>query len=254
MIELNNTQQQKKFKILLIGDSCIDEYVFGTVDRLSPEAPVPVLHIKKQEIRPGMAANVKENLLALGCEVDFITNKESIVKKRFVDSKSGYHLLRVDDESTLLPWTDATFSNYNHYDAVIISDYNKGFLTYESMVDIRNNYAGPIFIDTKKQDLKQFVGFHVKINELEYHRRSSDTDELIVTLGSHGARYKDVVYSPPAVEVFDVCGAGDTFLSALAFEYLRSGFVESAIKFANSAAAITVTHSGNYAPLLEEIQ
>jgi bifunctional ADP-heptose synthase (sugar kinase/adenylyltransferase) len=254
MIESKSIQLPKKFKILLIGDSCIDEYIFGTVDRLSPEAPVPVLHIKKQENRSGMAANVKENLQALGCEVDFITNSERIVKKRFVDLKSGYHLLRVDDESLLDSWTDAKYYDYTVYDAIVISDYNKGFLTYETILDIRNNYSGPVFIDTKKQDLKKFSGCFVKINELEYNRRITDTTELIVTLGSQGARYKDIIYSPPAVEVFDVCGAGDTFLSSLTFEYLRSGSIERSIKFANSAAAITVTHSGNYSPTLEEIQ
>lgn len=254
MTELHNTQPLKKFKILLIGDSCIDEYLFGTVDRISPEAPVPVLHLTRKDERPGMAANVRENLLALGCDVDFVTNQEKIIKKRFIDSKSGYHLLRVDDESVVAPWTEIVSNTYNSYDAVVISDYNKGFLTYQSIVSIRKNYAGPVFIDTKKQDLSKFYGCFVKINELEYHQRTSDVDQLIVTLGAAGAKYKDTIYSPPTVEVFDVCGAGDTFLSALTFEYLRSNSVDLAIKFANSAAAITVTHSGNYCPKLEEIK
>ena len=55
------------------------------------------------------------------------------------------------------------------------------------------------------------------------------------------------------VEVSDVCGAGDTFLSALTYQYLVSNNIESAIKFANKAASITVQHIGNYAPTLNEI-
>jgi len=74
MIDSKNIQQHKKLKILLIGDSCIDEYRIGTVDRLSPEAPVPVVKIIKHFSTPGMAANVKINLEKLGIDVDFITN------------------------------------------------------------------------------------------------------------------------------------------------------------------------------------
>ena len=82
-------QQQKKFKILLIGDSCKDEYHYGRSHRLSPEAPVPVLNFKNTIVKPGMAANVRENLLAFDCDVDFITNKEEIVKSRYIDQRSG---------------------------------------------------------------------------------------------------------------------------------------------------------------------
>ena len=64
MTESNNTQLLKPFKILLIGDSCVDEYFYGSVDRLSPEAPVPILKINQGRKEDGMAANVYNNLLA----------------------------------------------------------------------------------------------------------------------------------------------------------------------------------------------
>ena len=57
-----NIQQQKQFKILLLGDNCTDVYQYGTVDRISPEAPVPVFKFSHEENRPGMAGNVFENL------------------------------------------------------------------------------------------------------------------------------------------------------------------------------------------------
>jgi D-beta-D-heptose 7-phosphate kinase/D-beta-D-heptose 1-phosphate adenosyltransferase len=53
-----NTQQPRQFKILLIGDDCVDVYQFGTVDRISPEAPVPVFECTHEERKPGMAGNV----------------------------------------------------------------------------------------------------------------------------------------------------------------------------------------------------
>ena len=82
-----NTQPQKKFNILLIGDSCADEYYIGTCDRLSPEAPVPVVKIIDHYSTPGMAANVQQNLHNLGCQMVFITNEEQIVKNRMKNGK-----------------------------------------------------------------------------------------------------------------------------------------------------------------------
>ena len=79
-------QQQKKFKILLIGDSCKDEYHYGRSHRLSPEAPVPVLNFKNTIVKPGMAANVRENLLAFDCDVDFITLYVADDTPRFIIS------------------------------------------------------------------------------------------------------------------------------------------------------------------------
>ena len=62
-------QQQTQFKILLIGDDCVDVYQYGTVDRISTEALVPVFKFSREENRAGMAGNVKNNLITLGIEL-----------------------------------------------------------------------------------------------------------------------------------------------------------------------------------------
>jgi D-beta-D-heptose 7-phosphate kinase/D-beta-D-heptose 1-phosphate adenosyltransferase len=254
MTELKTIQQPKQFNVLLIGDSCIDEYCYGLVERLSPESPVPVLKFLKTTSNPGMAANVKQNLIAFGLDVDFITNSERITKTRYIEIKSGHHMLRVDNDIELLPWSGHLPFSLNEYDAIVISDYNKGFLTYETIEKICNDFVGPIFIDTKKTDLVRFTNCYVKINELEYKASTSKCQNLIVTKGSLGAMYKNTLYPTAAQEVVDVCGAGDTFLAALVYQYLNTNSIKEAIRFANKCSAITVRHRGVYALSIEDIQ
>jgi bifunctional ADP-heptose synthase (sugar kinase/adenylyltransferase) len=251
-----NTQQQKSFNVLLIGDSCTDRYNIGTVDRISPEAPVPVLKIIDTYELPGMASNVNLNLINLNIYADFVTNTSPVVKTRFIDQRSGQHLLRVDDEPLVPRWDGHCPQNIDSYDAVIVSDYNKGFLDYDQIYFLIKNSSCPVFIDTKKQDLDKFnmPDTFVKINELEFKNSTSQHDNLIVTLGSRGAMYNDQIYPTKKVEVTDVCGCGDTFMAALAAQYLFTKDIEKAIIFANVAAGITVQHRGNYAPTYDEIR
>jgi bifunctional ADP-heptose synthase (sugar kinase/adenylyltransferase) len=254
MTELETTQQPTSFNVLLIGDSCLDEYHYGTVERISPEAPVPILKITRTETKPGMAANVKDNLEALGIEVDFLTGGIRSIKKRFIDERSKQHVLRVDEDKPNPPfnaWRDSLA--YNQYDAVIISDYDKGFITYDNVSAVRSQFKGPIFIDSKKRDLAQFEGCFVKVNQLERSMASSTCSNMIVTLGAEGSNLNGVNYPAPKVEVVDVCGAGDTFLAALTYKFLETNSIEDAIIFANKAASISVQHTGVYAPTLEEI-
>ena len=112
-----------------------------------------------------------------------------------------------------------------------------------------------MFIDTKKQDLSKFSAAwtYIKINELEYKNRFSIPKHLIVTLGDKGAQFNGKIYPTKQVEVMDVCGCGDTFIAALAAQYLLTKDIEKAIIFANMAAGITVQHRGNYAPTYKEI-
>lgn len=243
----------KKFKILLIGDSCIDEYHYGVCERLSPEAPVPVVSIKRSETKPGMAANVYENLISLGCEVDFVTSEVKSIKKRYIDERSGQHMIRIDEDLYTPPLNPDKINFIHQYDALVISDYNKGFISDESLVDILTRYSWPVFIDTKKNDLKKLKKSFVKINDIEYKTINSKNENLIITMGAAGAKYKNKTYPAPKVETVDVCGAGDTFLAALTVEYLITKDIEKAIKFANYAGALTVTHNGVYAPTVEEI-
>lgn len=251
-----DTLQPNSFSVLLIGDSCVDEYKIGTIDRLSPEAPVPVIKIVETVVVPGMASNVQKNLENLGIYADFITNDEGIIKTRYIDQRSGQHMLRVDTEPKVAAWSGRTPFPINEYDAIIISDYNKGFLTYESIEQILKATDCPIFIDTKKTQLADISkeNAYFKINELEARNARSSPSNLIVTLGDRGASYNGTIFPTKPAEVMDVCGCGDTFLAALAVQYLYTKDIEKAIMFANVAAGITVQHRGNYAPSYDEIR
>jgi bifunctional ADP-heptose synthase (sugar kinase/adenylyltransferase) len=143
------------------------------------------------------------------------------------------------------------------YDAIVISDYNKGTVTYELIEELVKEVNVPIFVDTKKTDLARLAGCYVKINALEKSRATSlpDSAHLIVTHGSHGAEWDGWVYAAEIVgDVTDVCGAGDTFLAALVYQFLKTGHMPDAVKFANKASSITVQHVGVYAPRPEEIK
>jgi len=242
---------QRKYKILLIGDDCIDEYQYGTVDRISPEAPVPVFNYLYSETRLGMGSNVRDNLEALGCDVTFITNCQS-KKIRLIDSRTKQHLMRIDQDNYSkepVIYND----DMRDIDAVVISDYDKGSVSYETIQHILKRYMGPVYVDTKKTDLARLVGCFIKINENERNKVTSVNTNLIVTIGSKGAEYQDFIYPTQEVEVSDVCGAGDTFLASLVYFHLDTGNITQAIPFANKASSITVQHLGTYSPTLKEI-
>jgi len=249
----------------VIGDSCTDIYNYGICDRLSPEAPVPILKTLYVEEKPGMVLNVDKNLKAFGHETLVLTNQEKIIKERFVDQRTMQHLLRVDKGednkvSTIDLFLLKTVQNMNfNFDCVVISDYNKGFLSYESSVDLIKillKSKKPIFVDSKKKDLSCFRKCFIKINEAEYKvlEELPRSSELIVTLGSSGARWKNKLFPTVSEDVFDVCGAGDTFLSALVTAYMSTGSMEKAINFANKCAGISVKKFGNYVVSLGDLE
>jgi bifunctional ADP-heptose synthase (sugar kinase/adenylyltransferase) len=249
------SQPQKKFNILLIGDAGDDVYTYGYVNRISPEAPVPVFEPHYTIHKDGMAGNVCKNLEALGCKVNFLHGEVS-KKNRLIDHRSKQQLLRIDHdvESTPIRFETAIPPVY---DAVVISDYNKGTVDYRLIEDLIKEVDVPVFVDTKKTDLARLTGCYVKINALEKSRATSlpGPEHLIVTHGGHGAEWNSWIYAAEIVgDVTDVCGAGDTFLAALVYEFLKTGHMPDAVKFANKAAAVTVQHIGVYAPRLEEIK
>jgi len=75
-------QAQKQYTVLLVGETCEDSYIYGSVDRISPEAPIPVLRYERTETSLGMSANVKRNLESFGVFVNHITNKNLIKKNK----------------------------------------------------------------------------------------------------------------------------------------------------------------------------
>jgi bifunctional ADP-heptose synthase (sugar kinase/adenylyltransferase) len=239
-------------RILIIGDSCIDIYIYGRCDRLCPDAPVPVLIPIKQVENGGMAMNVFDNVKSIHSDVDIITNKKTITKTRYVDAKTNQMLVRVDSETTLLDRIDNLDKiEFDKYELIIISDYCKGFLEKEDIEFICKNHKN-VFIDTKKiigdYCLKAKV---IKINELEYNNNikahidvNKFNHNLIVTLGSKGCQFDGTIYPVEEVEIKDMTGAGDTFISALSVKYLETKDISESIKFANMCSTIIVQHKG----------
>lgn len=254
-IDLMTIQPQKKFKVLLIGDICTDIYQYGTVDRISPEAPVPVFKPQHEEERSGMAGNVRENLAKLGCDVVMFSGNIS-TKTRLIDIRSKQQIVRIDNDvlTPTVPLHPVMLQQLPSIDAIVISDYNKGLVSYEMIEDLRKSYTGPIFVDTKKTDLQRFEGCYVKINSLERSLAKSLPSNLIVTLGEQGVLYNSTQYPAALIGVTDVTGAGDTFLAALTWQYLTQNNIEDAIKYAIRASSVTVQHIGVYAPTHEEIE
>ena len=237
-------------KVLVIGDSCVDEFIYCDIERICPEAPVPVLKPIRSQQNPGMASNVVTNLEALGVKVDLVTNISKIKKTRYVDTRSGQMAMRVDENDQCTRYKGVY--EIVDYDAIIISDYCKGFLTEDDIEAFAERATCPIFLDTKKQLGKwcEKIDF-IKINEFE-HKKNFETipnypsliNKLIITRGSRGCEYKNKLYPVPKVPIKDVSGAGDTFLAGLTVEYLKSNNIEQAIKFANECATKVVQKRG----------
>jgi D-beta-D-heptose 7-phosphate kinase/D-beta-D-heptose 1-phosphate adenosyltransferase len=248
----------KDKKVLIIGETCIDEFVYGECYRLNPEAPTPVFTPKEIKRNSGMAGNVLDNLNHIGLNNDIITNQERIVKTRYVDKVSNYILLRVDNDNYIEPLNRNTISkiDFNKYNAIVISDYDKGLLTndyLERIFIMASSYNIPTFMDTKKS-----IGgwasdcTFIKINEKEYSnpkhieilKSTIFKDNLIVTLGSNGCMYKEEIYPTKKVSVRDVVGAGDTFLCGLVYGYLKNKEIKEGIKIANLLASDVVSKTG----------
>jgi len=257
----NNVNFRKMKKVLIIGDSCEDVFIYGTCDRLSPEAPVPVFKPTTNKISGGMSMNVYENLKALGIEVDIITNKDLPRKYRFIDEVSNQMILRVDEDDDIKQITLKVFEliDFDKYDAVVVSDYNKGFLSEIDIDAITVNHP-LVFMDTKKKISEWAQGIEfIKINEKEAQENSEwltkDYEgELVVTLGKKGARHW---FNPIEIQnehpVRDLSGAGDTFLAALVADYIKNNDIRKAIEFANRCAAWVVTQKGVVAVDSEKI-
>ena len=244
---------KRLMKVLLLGDSCEDEYIYGRCTRISPEAPVPVLDYAKIKTTYGMAGNVCLNLQAFNLNITFLTNTEKITKTRFIDEGSNYQILRVDSEQRTKPMLVPVSTG--NFDAVVISDYDKGYLTSEKIFDIVESSSCPVFIDSKKTVLPNKPNCFIKINDVEYEKLDDyNIDNLIVTKGSEGCIYNNTLYPAEKVNVYDVVGAGDTFLAALVYGYITTNNIDESLMMGNRAAAIAVQHSGTYILTEEDVQ
>jgi len=199
-------------KYLIIGDYCKDVFIYGEANRLSPEAPIPVFTpLQRHEVK-GMGGNVFLNLMSL--------------------------------------------LNRGTSNSIIISDYDKGFISEEDIIEICG-FKGRgcfVFLDTKKvvgEEVLQAVDF-VKFNKKEHEAHKSKIlnlseyeHKVIITLGGDGAIHRGIEYPSNKVVTMDVSGAGDTFLSALSYNFMEHGFkMQKAIPFANEMALNVVKKRG----------
>lgn len=240
-------------RILIIGDSCTDKFIYGKVGRLSPEAPVPILNPVETTENPGMAGNTMANCLAIApdANVEIWTQPEQITKTRFVEKKSNHMFIRYDEGEEQISAFKEDLIYLDKYDLVIVSDYNKGFLSNKDIYDI--GLMAPLsIIDSKRQLTDKMVANYsfIKLNESErINNNKLEHPGIITTLGAKGAEYQGKLFpSPKPQETIDVSGAGDTFVAAFAIEYVKSRDVARAIEFANNMSAEVVQKRGVVTP------
>lgn len=266
----NIKSMNKKKSILVIGETSSDIWHYGKVTRLAPDSPHPIFKPLHTCHNLGMARNVVDSIKLLSnheYDVKFHSQLNFLKKERYIDEESNYILLRVDANDEIL--TNETFlmdEDIREYEAVVISDYNKGFLDEDDIrhvVEDCQRYNIPVFVDTKKP-LGSFCcgNTFVKINKKEYDN-CKNTEEfnacewknLIITLGSQGAWYysEDITFDIKKVESRDLSGLGDLALSALVVRYLETYDIKESIKFFNCACSIAAQHRGIYRPSRQEV-
>lgn len=310
MIRLHN----KTPRILVIGDIMVDHYIWGSCNRISPEAPVQVVNVKSENNRLGGACNVGANLSALGAKVSLCgiigddslgkwlasdldrlgidisciipTNRPTTQKSRILISHQ--QVLRVDREDSA-PITaqleDELYELLEHklhnFDAIILSDYAKGLLTTsltQRIITLARSLHKPVLVDPKGSDYTKYKNATLLTpNKLEASlatqtRITDDTslkiamdklkslcnlDICLVTLSEDGIAILcdgRLVKSPTiAKEVYDVTGAGDTVIAALAFGLSNGLDIFQASDFANAAAAVVIGKIGSATASLSEI-
>jgi len=203
-----------------------------------------------------MATNVHKNLLAIEektnknipfrNEIDLFTNEATGHKTRYIDSVSNQMLLRVDTDS--YPHCKKLPDNIEEYDAVVVSDYDKGFLKGRDLEEIGRR-AKLSFLDTKKKydsEWERRFTF-VKINEKEYSENGwrFKCDNLIITKAEKGCWYKGEEYpiKHPS-DIRDVSGAGDTFLAGFAYGFATTKKTGTAIIFAQDCCQRVIRKKG----------
>ena len=212
-------------KILVFGEMCQDKFIYGSSKRLSPEAPVPVFIPERVEVNPGMAGNVVQNLKSIfDCDVNLYSQKSEITKTRFVDDKSNHMFLRVDEgESNIdsFQLTEQIINEISESDIVIVSDYDKGFLSSNDIIKI-SSLSKLSILDAKKKLSREIIDSFtfVKLNENEWKNNEELVEgfeeKLLITLGIRGCQWNGQTFSSVDPKVtMDVSGAGDTFTASL---------------------------------------
>ena len=292
-----------KARVLVVGDAMLDRYWFGGVDRISPEAPVPVVRITREENRLGGAANVAMNVSTLGAQCTLLTvvgDDDAGRSLRALLEKQGIHavlgtdaqlqtvvklrvigrsqqLLRIDFENKpdheVLQSLLADYERLlPQHDLVLMSDYGKGGLTHVGQMIERARAVGkPVLVDPKGSDFSRYAGATAitpNRSELSQVLGSWDSEAqlleraqalrtqlqlqgLLLTRSEEGISLFDgdghLRLPTQAREVFDVTGAGDTVIGALAALMAAGMSLRDAAPHANRAAGIVVSRFGTAA-------
>jgi D-beta-D-heptose 7-phosphate kinase/D-beta-D-heptose 1-phosphate adenosyltransferase len=218
-------------RALVIGDAIIDQYHFGRIDRISPEAPVPVFveDLSKVDTRRGGADNVAHQLEVLGCVVSKAYALRRSVKHRYMVGHC--QVFRIDLDSS--ERCDANeFKTDKRPDVIVLSDYAKGFLTEtlcRQVIELALEERIPVVVDPKGSDWSKYRGCTVLCpNESEYHKwnKEDQPDALLLKCGSKGMKFIDYAHGydiddcteipATARHVYDVTGAGDVVVALVA--------------------------------------
>ena len=301
--------------ILVLGDVMLDHYLIGGCHRISPEAPVPVVEVEKESLFLGGAGNVVKNLLAWDARVftlsvvgDDDSGRElRAMLEQYGVSTAGivteptrrtprktrvvvthHQVVRYDRETTSAICSEteralwqAVRSQATPFDAVLVSDYNKGVVTpwlCQQLIGYAREHSIPVLVDPKGADGTKYRGATlvtpnrreaVELTGIaiqdeaslrragEKLRRDLALDCAVITLSEEGLALFDPgltrIHSA-AKEVFDVSGAGDTVLAALGFGLACGLSLAEAATLANTAAGIVVAKSGSATVTLDEIE
>lgn len=242
-------------KVLVIGDVIIDKYIYGTSERLSPEAPVPVVNHQTTFKRNGGAGNVYENLKNLGVDVELLdlSHPKCIKTRVFCDK---HYVTRIDQDyitdglEVLEKIQEMEFSAYEY---VVLSDYAKGVLEYSvDIIKHINSFECKVIVDPKQHVSYYDGAWLVKPNGPEFEGLGFNrwTNNIIITNAANPviAEIDNQYYTVPVdpVEVSDVTGAGDCFLAAFVYALTKGYDYERAIKLAVQGSTESVKHVGTY--------
>ena len=253
-------------KVLVLGDVIIDKYIYGTSERLSPEAPVPVVKYRRDVESLGGAGLVYENLKSLGVDVTlFETGQPSSIKTRVICD--GHYITRIDndisaDGKAVLETIE--LQDFSEYEYVILSDYNKGVLDESlEIIEHINKFNCKIIVDPKEHANQYKDAWLVKPNYKEFDEFGFTfwQSNIITTKAGDNvvATIDNVDYNIPveSVEVSDVTGAGDCFLAAFVYgltkQYNHKKCLELAVKGSREAVKHVGTHTLTISDIEERI-
>lgn len=263
-------------RVLVCGDAMHDEYWRGSVFRISPEAPVPILKLDAVEHRQGGAANVANNIEAMGVSCERLFGGGERIRKIRLLTKNQ-HLLRADFDFPQKPIEcDATYLEaLGRCEIVVFVDYEHGSLRNVQLLIAKareagrtvlvdpkgfsySKYRGATLIKPNQNEMKELVGGWDNQEELDFRARqfllASGIESILLTQGELGmtlyTKTETTHYPAEAKEVVDICGAGEAALAAFTASLAKGKTFGEAAKYANKAAGIKVAYFGTM--VLEE--